>query len=83
GIDYGINELKNPQRVITTTVAISNSSSCRLPVKTNKTISKKLVFQCMEEINKVCVKTPVFVGDVIIKNILNTGSDVVACKNVK
>ena len=36
----------------------------------------------MEEINKIMAKAPIKVGDVLIKNVLDTGVDVVATKNI-
>jgi len=36
----------------------------------------------MDEINKVTVKAPIKIGDVIIKDILGTGVDIIATKNI-
>jgi CxxC motif-containing protein len=36
----------------------------------------------MEEIDKVSVKTPVHIGDIIIKDICGCGVDIVATKNI-
>ena len=53
-----------------------------LPVRTDKPIPKELIFKCMEEINKKTVKAPIEMGQVIIENILNTGSNIIATKKV-
>lgn len=82
GEKYAIEELLNPKRVLPTTVKINNGYLKRLPVKTNKPIPKDKIFDCMKEINKVNVDAPVKIGDIIIKNILNLGVDVVATKSV-
>jgi len=82
GYKYAVDEKKNPTRIITSTVKINNGILNRLPVKTNKVISKKLIFECMDEINKVQVEAPINLGDVIIKNILNTGIDIVATRSM-
>lgn len=37
----------------------------------------------MEEINKVTIKAPVKIGDVVIKDVLGTGVDIVATRNVQ
>ena len=37
----------------------------------------------MEEIEKVEVKAPIKIGDVIIKDVLGTGVDIVATKNIE
>ena len=69
--EYGINEVTNPVRIITTTAKVMNGSSPVVSVKTKEPIPKELNFKCMEEINKVEVQAPVKIGDIIIENILN------------
>jgi CxxC motif-containing protein len=82
GKDYGIKEMTNPTRVLTTTVVISNTSVKRLPVKTSGAIPKHLLSQAMELINWVEVKAPVKVGQVIVKNILDIGVDLIASRSM-
>lgn len=83
GAEYAINEVINPVRVVTSTIKVKNGVMPVVPVKTNKAIPKGLNFKCMNEINKAVVEAPVQLGDIIIKNVLNTGADIVACKNIK
>ncbi|WP_352419769.1 DUF1667 domain-containing protein [Proteiniborus sp.] len=82
GADYGVKELTNPTRVLTTTVIMSDAPVKRLPVRTSGAIPKHLIRQAMDIINKVEVKAPIQVGQIIIKNILDTGVDVVASKSM-
>ncbi|WXR60384.1 DUF1667 domain-containing protein [Peptostreptococcaceae bacterium AGR-M142] len=82
GVDYAIKEVTNPTRVITTTVVIENALLNRLPVKTLGEVPKEKIFECMKEIDKVRVNAPVNVGDVIIKDICNTGVDIVSSKTM-
>lgn len=82
GVEYGINEVTNPVRVITTTAKVENGVLPVVPVKTKNPIPKGLNFECMKQINSVVLTAPVKLGDVIIKNVLGTGIDVVACRNV-
>ncbi|QUH21215.1 DUF1667 domain-containing protein [Alkaliphilus sp. B6464] len=82
GMNYGITEMTNPTRVLTTTVIISGSSIRRLPVKTSGPIPKHLIEEAMKIINEIEVKTPIKVGQVIIKNILGTGVDVIASRSM-
>ena len=42
-----------------------------------------MIFQVMEEINKVGVDAPTKIGDVAIKDVLGTGADIIITKNVK
>lgn len=82
GVDYGIKEMTNPTRALTTTVIISDASLKRLPVRTSGAIPKHLIKQAMETINKVEVTAPVLAGQVIIKNILDTGVDIIASRSM-
>ncbi|MCC8016732.1 MAG: DUF1667 domain-containing protein [Clostridiales bacterium] len=83
GAEYGKNELKNPKRVVTSTVKTSSKEHPRCPVKTNGAIPKDKMFEAMKLLNGIVLNTPVSTGDIIIKNILGTGIDFVACKNIK
>lgn len=79
---YGKNELTNPVRTITSTVKILGGIYPRLPVKTNMPIPKDLNFDCINLINAVTVTSPIKVGDVIIKNVLGTGADLIATRSM-
>jgi CxxC motif-containing protein len=82
GAEYGVNEVTNPVRIVTSTVKVNGGDTPVVPVKTQKAIPKGLITKCMEEINKVTVEVPVKIGDIVIKNVLETGVDIVAVKNV-
>ena len=82
GKDYGLTEVKNPTRVLTTTVAIENAIHPRLPVKTSSPIPKGKLLEAMEVIDTVRVSAPVRIGDVIVHDLLNTGANLVACSNM-
>ncbi len=78
GKTYAIAEMTNPQRSLSSTVKTIFLTMPRLPVKTSQPVLKKDLMAIMDEINKVVVDYHVKTGDVIIKNVLNTGIDVVA-----
>lgn len=84
GVNYAEMELKHPKRILTTTVLINNNNDNQvlLPVRSSNPISKELMLKAMDIINKTCVNTPIKMGDVIIKNILNTGIDIIASKSI-
>lgn len=83
GAVYGIEEVTRPTRVITSTVKLRNSSEfTRLPVKTKSPIPKELNFRCMEIINALEVEAPIKVGQIIMKNLLDTGVDLVATRSI-
>lgn len=52
-------------------------------MKTSKPIPKRLIPKFMELVKQVQIEAPVKVGDVIMKNVLDTGADVVATRSVR
>lgn len=82
GVSYAKDEISNPRRTLTSTVKIKNSSYPRCPVKTLQPIPKKLIFQAMYELNRIEIKSPVYIGQVIIDNICGSGVALVVTKNM-
>ncbi|MBC7088049.1 MAG: DUF1667 domain-containing protein [Tissierellales bacterium] len=82
GKDYALQEITDPRRILTSTVAVEDGVLKVLPVKTDKAIPKDMLLKCMEEINKIKAKAPIYVGQVIKENILNTGANLVATRNL-
>lgn len=82
GAEYGINEVTNPMRTVTTTVSVNDGTLGVVPVRTQGEIPKGMIFDAIKEINKVNIDAPVVVGDVVLKDILGTGVDVVATRNI-
>lgn len=82
GAMYAKAELTHPVRTLTSTVKINSKVSDRLPVKSARPLPKELIFKAMEEINKVTMNAPISIGDVVIKNIFDTGIDIVATKDI-
>ena len=72
----------NPTRVITSTVKAEAKTARRVPVKTAGDIPKGKIYDIMKELDKVTVKAPIQIGDVVIPNVLGLGVDIVACKKV-
>ncbi len=83
GEDYGRTELQNPTRVLTSTVDVLGSHISRCPVKTNGVIPKAKMFEAMEIVRAAKVTAPVKTGQVIIADILGTGVDVVATRDME
>jgi CxxC motif-containing protein len=77
GETYAHNECTNPQRTVTSTVLCSDGTP--VAVKTDGTIPKDKVFECMEIINKIVAPLPVRIGDVLATDVF--GVNVVATAN--
>ena len=81
GEDYAKNEVSNPVRTLTSTMAAIPSSSRgsdRISVKTSHPIPKNLIGSAMREINQTSVKAPIHLGDVLIHRVAGTDADIVA-----
>lgn len=79
GSDYVEAECTHPVRMITTTIKTTNDEV--IPVKTASPIPKEKIFDCMKIINSNKATLPICVGDVIIKNICDTGVDIISVVN--
>ena len=78
GADYANSEILCPKRTITTTIKSENGKI--IPVKTAEPILKEQIFNAMHVINKIKTKTPIKVGEIIVKDFF--GTCLVATKNV-
>lgn len=83
GEDYVKNEYFNPTRILPTTVRVKDGILPLVPVKTLKPIPKDLLEDAMVELAKVIVEAPVKMGQVVLQDILGTGVDVVATRDLK
>lgn len=83
GYEYAHTECTNPTRSLTSTVKVEGGRLPVVPVKSTAALPKGVMFDCMKEINKACLKAPVKIGDIAVKNILDTGIDIVATNEVK
>lgn len=81
GDTYARAELTNPVRSLTTTVKLVGGNLPVVPVKSSKPVPKDKMFECMELINEASIKAPVKIGDVVIKDILGSGADIVVTNN--
>ena len=51
-------------------------------VKSNKPIEKDLWREFSKVLSRIYVSTPVNIGDIICKNIMNTGIDIICTKTI-
>lgn len=82
GINYAKEEFTAPSRILTTTVKVKNAKYSVTPVRTNKPIPKSQIFAAMKILNKVVLKAPVKLGEIVVHNILNTGVDIISSRNL-
>ena len=83
GIAYATSEVTAPARILTTTVLVEGGDFRLCSVKTAEPIPKQMMKDAVKELAKIKINAPVNVGDIIMKDILGTGIDVVATARVK
>ena len=79
---YARKEVTNPTRIVTSTVRVKNGTYAMVSCKTASDIPKNTIFAVVEALKNICVNAPVFIGDVLLENVADTGVNVVATKNV-
>lgn len=82
GKKYAESEIISPERTLTTTVKTNSHEVPYLPVKTSKPIPKDKLFEAMEIISKVSVSVPIKVGDNIIVDFINPGTNLIAGREI-
>jgi len=80
GEQYAVDETENPVRVLTSTVLTEGMHLKMVSVRTDGPIPKGILFKAMEEVKKVRLDRPVKVGDIIIKDLLGSGVNLVATR---
>ena len=82
GIRHAESEIGDPRRVVTTTVKVKGGLHPLVPVYTRVPIPKLLVFELLKELRKVELEAPVKAGQVILMDVLGTGVDVIASRDL-
>lgn len=80
---YGIKEMVNPTRIVTTTVWVENGDIPCVSVKTAEEIEKGKIGDCMKVLKGLKIEAPVFINDIIVENIVDTHVNVIATKHVE
>jgi CxxC motif-containing protein len=83
GKNYGNQEMIDPRRMVTTTVAVDSARWARLPVRTAEAVPKDLVVEVCKALHQLEVSAPVNMGDVILDDVLDTGISVVATRSLE
>ncbi len=82
GEEYAVSEIENPQRILTSSVLAEGLALKTVPIKTDKPIPKKDLLRAMEEIKKIRLRKTVAVGDIVIKDLLGLGVNLVATREL-
>lgn len=82
GDSYARKELTTPERTLTCTVAVANGKRALVSAKTNGEVPKEKLLDCMQLVRRLTVNAPVAQGQILAKDILQTGIDLIACESV-
>ena len=82
GIDYAKSEALDPRRMLTSSVLVSNGEWPLVSVKSSKPVPKNKIFQVLKEIKKKKVEAPIKIGEIILKNVVNTKINIIATKTI-
>jgi CxxC motif-containing protein len=83
GAEYVDAETRDPRRMVATTVRVQGSRHPLLPVYTAQPFPKPRIRELLSVIRKVELKAPVKMGDLVLKNALGTGVDVIASRDME
>ena len=81
GDAYARKELTTPIRTLTCTVAVEGGKRALVSAKTDGEVPKEQLLACMEVVRRLTVKAPVKAKDVLIRDILHTGINLIACED--
>lgn len=82
GIDYARQELRDPMRVLTTTVRVRGGTLPLLPVRSQEPVPLRKIAECMLALREVEAVAPIRMGQVILDNVAGTGVKVVASRSL-
>lgn len=83
GFHYAQSELTDPRRMIASTVKIYGASHPLLPVYTQKPFPKPRIRELLNELQKVTIEAPVHFGQVVVENVLESGIDIIASRDME
>ncbi|HBL84121.1 MAG: hypothetical protein A2Y17_12715 [Clostridiales bacterium GWF2_38_85] len=83
GPTYAKNEIAAPTRVLTSTIPTDSKTVPLMPVKTSKAIPKEQLFTAMKLVKTIRAKAPLKCGDVIYKDFMVQGTDLICGRNLK
>ena len=82
GAKYAQQECTLPLRMITAVIPVENRKT-PLSVKTATPVPKEMISRVMDALSQVRISAPVALGQVIVPDVLGTGSDVIATRGLE
>jgi CxxC motif-containing protein len=82
GIKYAEKEITAPERMVTSLIP-HISLGVVIPCKTSDLVPKNLIFDILKQIKKGTNAKNIKIGDILITNVCNTGTNIVATANLE
>lgn len=82
GIGFAEQEVLHPLRNPATSVPLTGAEATMVSVRLSAPIPRDLIFQALAEMAKIRPELPVRRGQVLLRNVLGTGADVLATRSV-
>jgi len=82
GREYVENELKNPMRIVTSSVRVTGGNMPITSVRLTAPVPRNRMMDVIEELRHVSLAAPLAIGQTVIRNILGLDSDVIITKHV-
>lgn len=75
-------ELIEPMRILTTTVRIQGARWLVIPVRTDKSVPKRLFPRIMRQLRRIKLQAPVNMLDVVVKDVDGKGTNIIATRTM-
>ena len=82
GLHYAQNETTCPKRVVTSTVKAVGGLHRRLPVRTDGELPKADMLAAVRALDAVAVHAPVCAGDIVLADVLGSGVNFIASRDL-
>lgn len=79
---YAIQELSDPRRIVTAVIPSDDPHNPFIAVKTTEPFPKDAIPHILNRLYRKIIKTPVKNGDIVWKNIDNSGISVIVTENI-
>lgn len=77
------NSVNKNEGIFTSIVRVKGNSNYKVvPVRSSEPVSKELWIELSKVIGRIYVSVPIEAGNIVCKNILNTGIDVICTRDI-
>lgn len=83
GYEFTLNECFEPKRMFTASVRLKDAYRKMLPLRSDIPVPKELLIEIAKHIKDIEVNAPVDSRQIIVKNVLGTGADLVSSMRVE